>query len=299
MDLLTLRSGPLGLEVLPDVGGAVTRFWLERGDDAVELFRPATARAVEARDPKGMACFPLVPFSNRIRDGRFAFGGRAVSLPPNDPVERYPLHGFGWRAAWRPAAVERAAVTLELAHAPGAWPWAFRAVQHMALARSRLTLTLSLTNESDAAMPAGLGFHPYLPRTAEARLTARVGRVWLTDPDGLPTALVEPPPGSDPGNGLRVDAVALDHCFVGWQGRATVEWPEHRVGLTLAGAPPLGCLVVYTPPGRDFFCVEPVSHVTDAFNLAAGGRADTGMLVLGPGETARATATVTVDAEGA
>ena len=43
---------------------------------------------------------------------------------------------------------------------------------------------------------------------------------------------------------------------------------------------PLGFLVVYTPPGEDFFCAEPVSNATDAFNLAAAGRTDTGMLVL-------------------
>jgi aldose 1-epimerase len=41
--------------------------------------------------------------------------------------------------------------------------------------------------------------------------------------------------------------------------------------------------VVYSPAGEDFFCVEPVSHCTDAFNLAAQGRADTGMLTLHPG----------------
>lgn len=33
--------------------------------------------------------------------------------------------------------------------------------------------------------------------------------------------------------------------------------------------------------------MEPVSHVTDAFNLADAGRTDTGMLVLEPGETLR------------
>jgi aldose 1-epimerase len=51
--------------------------------------------------------------------------------------------------------------------------------------------------------------------------------------------------------------------------------------------------VVYTPPGEAFFCVEPVSHITDAFNLAAAGRTDTGMLSLLPGESVRATLTLT------
>ncbi|HEX9187496.1 MAG TPA: aldose 1-epimerase, partial [Vicinamibacteria bacterium] len=65
------------------------------------------------------------------------------------------------------------------------------------------------------------------------------------------------------------------------------------VRLRLAASPPLRTLVVYTPPGQSFFCAEPVSHITDAFNLADAGRTDTGMLTLAPGESARATFTLT------
>jgi aldose 1-epimerase len=42
--------------------------------------------------------------------------------------------------------------------------------------------------------------------------------------------------------------------------------------------------VIYTPAGKDFFCVEPVSHCTDAVNLAAAGQSDTGLRVIEPGE---------------
>jgi aldose 1-epimerase len=45
---------------------------------------------------------------------------------------------------------------------------------------------------------------------------------------------------------------------------------------------------VYTPPGASYFCAEPVSHCTDAFNLAAQARDDTGMLVLEPGASVSA-----------
>jgi aldose 1-epimerase len=51
--------------------------------------------------------------------------------------------------------------------------------------------------------------------------------------------------------------------------------------------------VIFTPPGRPFFCAEPVSHVTDAFNLADAGRADTGRRVLDPGATIEATIILT------
>ena len=58
---------------------------------------------------------------------------------------------------------------------------------------------------------------------------------------------------------------------------------------------PLDFLVVFTPTGRPFCCAEPVSHVTDAFNLAAAGRADTGICTLSPGEMLRASVTLSVE----
>jgi aldose 1-epimerase len=82
----------------------------------------------------------------------------------------------------------------------------------------------------------------------------------------------------------------------GWSRRALVEWPERGARLIMRAQAPLDFLVIYTPPGRDFFCVEPVSHVTDAVNLAAAGRADTGLLTLGPGESVRTAVTVTLEA---
>ena len=292
MDPITLRGGPLGVVLSPLVGGAIARFWCERTGSALELFRPAPDLAHARRDPWAMACFPLVPWSNRIREGRFAFGGHTVSMPPNRPHDRHTIHGHGFQAEWTIADQGPGWAVLELAHVPDAWPWAYRAVQRIALTPASLELELMLANESDAAMPAGLGWHPYFPRTPETTLTARVDGLWLTDTEILPVASVTPPPDRDPGRGLAVDRAALDNAFVGWDGRALVAWPERRAQLRLATRGPLGTLVVYTPPGEAFFCAEPVSHITDAFNLAAAGRTDTGMLTLAPGESVRATLTL-------
>jgi aldose 1-epimerase len=293
MDPITLRDGPLGVVVAPQIGGAIARFWCERPGAPVELLRPAPALALAQRDPWAMACFPLAPWSNRIREGRFAFGRRTVSLSPNRDRDRHTIHGHGFQTVWTVVDVRPALAILEYPHAPDAWPWAYRAVQRVALTSTSLELELTLANEGDAAMPAGLGWHPYFPRTPETTLTARVGGLWLTDAEMLPVACVVPPPVQDPGRGLAVNRAALDNAFVGWDGQAVVAWPERRARLRLATRDPLGTLVVYTPPGQSFFCAEPVSHITDAFNLAAAGRTDTGMLTLAPGESARATLTLT------
>ena len=272
MDPITLRAGDTAVALAPEAGGAVTRYWLARGSVTRDWLRPTPAGA-----PYRPAAFPLVPYSNRIRAGRFSFHGRAVVEPLNWPPERHAIHGHGWQARWQPIDVRTAEARLEYRHPAGAWPWAYRATQRFTLTPSSLTVALGLTNESAAPMPAGVGWHPYFPRTARATISADVRGMWRTDGEKLPTELVAAP-AAPFGRGR-------DNCFVGWGRRATIDWPELGARLVMQAQPPLDYLVVFTPARRPFFCVEPVSHVTDAFNLADAGRDDTGIVVVAPGET--------------
>jgi aldose 1-epimerase len=285
MDLITLRADDAAVELAPEAGGAVTRYWLARGPVTLECLRPTPADALRAGHPYRAAAFPLVPYSNRIRAGRFSFRDRAIVEPLNRPPERHAIHGHGWQARWQATDVRAAEAQLEYRHPAGAWPWAYHATQRFTLEPASLTVELSLSNRSDAPMPAGIGWHPYFPRTRRATITADVHAMWRTDDEKLPTELVAPPTAPF-GRGR-------DNCFVGWSRRATIDWPERGARLVMRAEAPLDYLVVFTPARRPFFCVEPVSHVTDAFNLAEAGRSDSGMLVLEPGETLRTAVVLT------
>jgi aldose 1-epimerase len=70
-----------------------------------------------------------------------------------------------------------------------------------------------------------------------------------------------------------------DHCFEGWQGAARLR--DERLRVTITSSLPY--LVVYTPPLQDFYCVEPVSHVSNAIHMAEPARH--GLRTLQPGET--------------
>ena len=65
---------------------------------------------------------------------------------------------------WRIGAATE--VVLEHRHAAGEWPWAYRATQRFSLTPAALNVEMVVTNESGTTMPAGLGWHPYFPRTA-------------------------------------------------------------------------------------------------------------------------------------
>jgi aldose 1-epimerase len=283
MESLTLRQGALGVTLAPAIGGSIARFWRDGDGPALELLRPTPPAALARGEPGGLASFPLVPWSNRIRAGRFAFDGRPVSLTVNH--RGHAIHGLGYRAPWTVTDRSASEVVLEHRHAAAEWPWAYRATQRIALTPAGLHVEMLLANEGETPMPAGLGWHPYFPRTAATTLHARVTGIWLTDAEVLPTVLVTPPRDWDPCHGLAADRVALDNVFVGWDGEAVITWPEREARLRMTASGPLSTLVVYTPPGENFFCVEPVSHVTEAFNLAAAGVQDTGMVRIPPGET--------------
>ena len=223
MDVITLRAGDAAVELAPEAGGAVTRYWLARGAATREWLRPTPAGALRAGGPYQAAAFPLVPYSNRIREGRFSFRGQAVVEPLNRPPERHAIHGHGWQARWEAIDVGDAEARLEYRHPAGAWPWAYHATQRFTLTPSSLTVTLSLSNLSTTPMPAGLGWHPYFPRTPRATISADVRAIWLTDNEMMPTELVAPPT-APLDRGMVADAVTLDNCFVGWSRRAVVEW---------------------------------------------------------------------------
>lgn len=281
--LVTLTSGRARCEIAPKAGGAVAGFWWESDGRRLDWLRPASKAAVARADAGEMGSFPMVPYGSRIRDARFLFCGREIVETPVDAETRHALHGHGWRRDW--AVVERSEdrLVLEYEHPAAAWPWRYRARQSFVLSPQALEITLDLENRSDGPMPAGLGFHPFFPRTPEATITARTSGVWLTDAEVMPTERTALPPGWDLAAGRRVAELALDNVFTGWTGEAVVTWPERAARLRLSAEQPLlSFLVVYTPRERDFFCVEPASHVTDAVNLAREGVAGTGLRVLAP-----------------
>lgn len=274
--MLGLQAGESSVVLAPEIGGALAG-WTFAGVPV--LRRPLPEGIVQGR-VGGLTGFPLVPFCNRIAYGRFRWDGRDYQLARNFGDHPHTLHGVGWQSPWAVRAVSTRSAALELRHAPDRhWPFPFTADLRLALAERELQVTLRMTNQHGASVPAGLGLHPFFPRATFRTLRFNAGGVWLNGSDSLPDRQVAPPNGWDYRNGQSVDDPALDNCFTGWDGSAILH--GDAFSLTIQGASNLRYLQVYTPPGQDFFCVEPVSHMPDAINRAADD-----MWSLAPGEQA-------------
>lgn len=279
-DIVSIESGPYRLELCPTLGGCITAFRFED----IDLMRPATEEYWATGEPRAAASFPLVPFSNRIADGRTEFEGETYQFPINMPPEPHTIHGDGWTSAW---TIETAGPTRAvLSHAPDDTPFAYAARQIFELGDNGLKASLELTNTRDKKIPAGFGHHPYFPRTDDLTLEMPLSEVWLPDDQKLPDRKVPLPDAWDFRSPKRLAPLTdLDHDFTGGDVSAVMHWPKRGIRLDITSDPIFRHMVVFVPPDRDYVCVEPVTHVANAVNMMASGDQDTGIRILEPGET--------------
>jgi aldose 1-epimerase len=293
---LSLRAGDFQADLCPELGGALTGLWC----GGVPVLRPTNqatsfqatsfqATSVQATPVRDSACYPLVPYSNRIAHARLHWGGQHWPLTPNFSPEPHAIHGTGWRTAWDVLDSGADHASLQHNHAPDAdWPFAFECAQHVSLDDGGLSLRLvfkntdSATATSNHTAPCGLGWHPYFAKDPHTQVHFTAGSRWAMGPDKLPTQAV-------PHSGLSVATANLvtDHCFSGWPGVAHLRTSRLHVTVTSS----LPHLVVFTDPARAFIAIEPVSHVNNALGVprSASDLAALGVIALQAGQTFEAT----------
>jgi aldose 1-epimerase len=277
-------------EIAPQIGGSILSLTHARRT----VFRPTPEEAVEAGAVRRTACFPLVPYANRIAKGRFLWDGRAHRLAENFPASLHPLHGVGWRRPWQVASADERSCVLRIEHRPQGgeqqdWPFAFDAEQKISLGSGGLRVELSVINADESAAPLGLGLHPLFPRRGSERLIFNAAGAWRNGLDMLPLSRVS---GGlwEHTAGQSIDAQALDNDFFGWSGTARIE-TECSDAIRITASPVFSSLRVFTPEDRDFFGIEPVSHSADAINRGAAAE----LLRVQPG--ARLSGTMTIDVD--
>ncbi|KLU25249.1 hypothetical protein EOS_15935 [Caballeronia mineralivorans PML1(12)] len=278
---LTLSNGSLEAEIAPHLGARLCS--LKALDRNLNLLVPLRAwDAPEHGWPKAGA-YPLIPYSNRIAEARLTFGNSTYALAPHPLDLPNTLHGHAQRCAWQMRAHDSQRAELVL-HSDDRehWPWPFEARIAFELNANALDVSFALRNLGASPMPAGLGWHPFLAIDTDSVIRFDAQRRWELDAAFVPTgnafATTQPTELSHLDWQTRDCAIYASE----WNGTALIERNAGTMRITADA--PLTHLVAYTPRGGSFFCVEPVSHVANGFNLAARGIDGTGMHVLAPGE---------------
>jgi aldose 1-epimerase len=272
-----IRSGA-ARAVITEVGAGLRAFSVD-GRPYVETFDETQ------RPPRGAGAV-LVPWPNRTAGGRWNWDGAPQQLALSEPAAGNAIHGLLRHTLYR--AVEQAPdlVTLHAVVAPQpGWPVPLETTVSYAVDTDGLTVTHTVRNVGTAAVPFGVGAHPYV-RAGDADTddcTLRLAATTVLPLDGgLPTG--PPEPLADAVFALR--GTDLDHAFGGCRPvdglvRHRLEGPGGAVELW--ADPDFGWVQVFTPddhPGRGrAVAVEPMTCPPDALNSGVG------LLVVEPGET--------------
>jgi aldose 1-epimerase len=277
--MITLGRGSLELDILPEIGGSGAGLTFENRP----VLRPVPHGTTNVLDT---ACFPLVPYANRIENGLLSFEGQDYRLPLNFGEHPHSLHGHGWQTAWRVEALSRDRCTLAFDHAADAWAWAYAAEQVFSMTDDGVVVQISLRNRSDKPMPYSLGLHPYFPRVPGSSVTAAVDGMWDSDATQIPTKRIAAETLIDLAKTQSVaTAPFVDNTFTGWKGPARIAQPELGFEVELSASANARFFHVFVPQGADFFCAEPTTAMPNAFGRPESA-AETGAGVLAPGATA-------------
>lgn len=261
--------GAYGYEIIinPQYGGRIDSFTYK----GQSLFRKSID--FQDSDPLQSACFPLVPFSNRIRNGAFMFEGNSYKLRPNWDGDQPNIHGQGWQKPWRVIEASDTAMVMAF-HGDGWWPWAFEAKQYISLSENGAILKMTLQNLSDSNMPAGLGFHPYFNRTDDTILQCNARKIWNPMQENIALNILDDEShkkiGFD-GKGRNINNINLDHCFEDISGNILIKQASRHLTIMMQPMRNARHMIIYIPDNAaEFFCAEPVSHITGAISDDVG-----------------------------
>ncbi len=198
--------------VVVEVGGGIREYTC-RGRAVLDPY-PADAMADGAHGA------PLVPWPNRLADGRYRFDGTDHQLALTEPEKDNAIHGLLMWRPWQVADHGPDEVTMRARiHPMQGYPFHLDVTVHYRLSDDGLSVATTATNTGDTPAPYGCGQHPYLSPggglvdDAELELDAAT-RIVTDDERQLPTG-TEPVAGTpyDFRRARRLGDLAIDYPF--------------------------------------------------------------------------------------
>lgn len=233
----------------------------------------------------------LSPWANRIEGDAYWANGKKYQLNPELKNYRYdgrknPMHGLlvyakEWKVIRVQADGRSASVTsrLEFWRRPdwmAQFPFAYNLEVTYRLMDGALEVETAVENLSSDPMPLSLGYHTYYRIDDSARDDCSIhvpARSQVVVSDTLiPTGEMKPVAMSDPqllrGYPLDTGFTALARDAAG-RAEFWVQGKQQKIRIIFGAK--YDVAVVYSPPGRDFICFEPMVGTTNVFNLAHAG----------------------------
>jgi aldose 1-epimerase len=244
--------------------------------------------------------FPILfPTPNRVRDSKFTFDSHTYTFKANERTHFIHglMHSLKWSVRNPSADGDSAWVETFLdwdSSVPdfGLFPIKHRLTMKFALNSEGVRLSFTVDNRDQKRLPFGFAFHPWfqiLGSRAETYLQVPAQK--HMEAEGLlPTGKLEDLEGSpyDLRAPVSLENLKLDDVYWGLVTERPPGYEARDKGLTvsLEASKEFTHMVVYTPPGKPFFCMENQTCSTDAHNLHARGlQKEAHLLIVDPGKS--------------
>jgi aldose 1-epimerase len=282
----TIENSHWRLSIHPQLGASPTALQAKIRQTWQDLMRPTDPQILSGTSSAKFSSYTLAPWSNRIPNGIFLFQGQAHQLRVNITKEQTARHGDVQDRAWK---VVNHGSSLECSfdsswYADINFPFPFTMTMIHALEGNTYRTSIHLKNSGMSAMPVGFGIHPYfLRRDTTPSLQFQANAIYLTDSSNVPTKAAQSiPTRFDFSQAKPLNDFGVDHVYQGWNGKAALTWDD--AVLHLEATDIFSHFVVFTGAPDQSIALEPITHATNAFNLAAQGIQNTGHRILEPQE---------------
>ncbi|MBD3225170.1 MAG: hypothetical protein GF313_10605 [Caldithrix sp.] len=280
--------------IVPSFGGNVAQLQLKKDDHLYSVLN-GNQRPAEFSGKSIFKGAQLLPFANRLNNGRFAFAGQGYQMALNYPEEGHACHGFVYEQPFNVLHTKKsdgqvqARLSYDYHGSISGFPFPFRTELTYDLSNEQgFTCQTRVINTGQQAMPLSHGWHPFLqienrsiddlqlqlPPAYRLELNSRM----------IPTGHQRP--FLQFIQKTLIGSTELDDCFRLEENGDRIQYieltdPSRDLTLRLwqeSGTHKYNYVQIYTPPNRQSIAVEPMTSNVDAFN---NGR---DLIVLKPGQ---------------
>lgn len=283
MQEIILSNDRISIGVLPEMGASLSFLRYQKDGNIHNILRPYNTQTGKA-DVNNTALFPMLPYCGRIRGGSFTYWGILRKVPKNHTGFQDPIHGDGWKSTWFVTDKSDTHIKMSMQHdkKEHGFPFSYSADITYRLKGSNLDIDLSVMNPAPLPMPCGLGIHPFFVKDKDVELNFKSQVVWSNETDPIFDEPYTTPAAWNFNGGRALKNAVFDTCFGGFEEQARIVYPSKDISIDMTTNDLFHHVVLFSPKGKNFFCLEPTTHASNAFNLAADGVIGTGIRSIGP-----------------
>ena len=278
MKFKIIQNKNLFLKISPDMGASIISFIEKK--NKLDIFRPFDQKKkINKYNSYFTGYFATIPYFGIVRKKSFYDYKKCdyISLQKNHILEPGTIHGEGWVNKWKISKLSKSSIEFFFNHSGReGFPCAYKAIQKFKLIKNSLIISISIKNLDKYPFDCGIGFHPWFNIDKNSKIYSNTFNYLKKQKSNTFKKIKY-----SNKRFLDLNLCKIDKTFLNWSGKSKLIISKD-VSLNIINNMNIKNLHVYSPPKENFFCVEPVTNITDAFYLKKMGRKEHGLIYLKP-----------------